>query len=124
MGRVAVVLAVVAAVSAGCGPGGQSLASQTPAVISGTVVAGPGCPPSGGGVAQPCLVRNVPAAVVAASGKDGVHQVRADGTGHYQLSLLAGEWSLRATGPDGVSGPAVQLFLDPGQEAHLDLRAG
>jgi hypothetical protein len=82
---------------------------QVPAYITGTVQAS-GHP--------------VPGALVVAAGKDGVHQVRADGAGGYHISLLVGEWSLSAAlGPGQASGPVVRLHLQPSQQLRVVLQA-
>ncbi|HUZ43892.1 MAG TPA: hypothetical protein VMU63_05765, partial [Acidimicrobiales bacterium] len=73
-------LGVIGLALAGCAGGNQAGALQAPAPVSGVVTARSPCAP---GHACSFLVALVPDALVVANGKDGTHEVRADGHGRY-----------------------------------------
>ncbi|HET6794929.1 MAG TPA: carboxypeptidase regulatory-like domain-containing protein [Acidimicrobiales bacterium] len=106
---------------AGAACGNQLGSTQVPATVTGLVTAGPTCP-----VVRPgldCADRPLGGAEVDAVGKDGVHRVNTDATGHYRFELLTGQWTLRAVGGiGGRGGREVSVFLQPGQQTHIDLQ--
>jgi len=120
--RGALGLALIAFALAGCAGGNQAGVLQAPAPVSGVVTARPPCQP---GHACSFLVALVPGALVVANGKDGTHEVRADGHGHYRLFLLEGVWTLQAARrPTGPMGLPVRVDLSAGRAATVNLSAG
>lgn len=96
------------------------VATQTPAVVSGTVTAAPVCTP---GAACSDILAVVPRAVVEASGKAGTQEVRADRRGHYQISLLQGTYLLQAArAPGSTASGGVQITLSPSETRTVNLR--
>ena len=119
VGAVLVAAGLALAASA-CSAGNQSAAMQAPAQVSGVVTSRPPCLP---GRACSFLVALVPGALVVASGKDGVHEVHADGHGHYRLFLLEGVWTLQAARTDSAAmGPAARAVLTAGQPRTISLQ--
>jgi len=115
-------LAVAGLAVAGCAAGNQAASRQTPAPVSGVVTARPPCP---SGRACSFLVALVPDGLVVASGKDGTHEVRADGHGHYQIFLLEGVWTLQAArSPTAPMGTPVRVDLTAGRAATVNLSVG
>lgn len=103
---------------AGCG--NQMAADQVPAPVTGTVTSRPPCRPH---QACPFLVALVPGALVVASGKDGVHETHTDAHGHFQVYLLEGLWTLRASRTDSsAQGPAVSIDVHAGQGRQVGLQ--
>ena len=110
--------AVGALALAGCG--NQMAAQQSPAPVTGTVTSRPNCRP---GQACPFLVALVPDALVVATGKDGAHEVHADAHGHFQIYLLEGLWTLKASRADSSTpGPGVTVDLSAGQSRQVNLQ--
>ena len=104
--------------SAACG--NQVAGDQVPAQVSGTVTSRPACQPN-----QACsfLVALVPDALVVASGKDGIHEAHADAHGHYQLFLLEGLWTLRASRTaSSAQGSSVSVDFQHGQDRQVNLQ--
>jgi len=108
----------------GCAVGNQAGQLQIPAMVTGLVTAPSVCPT--GSAACPGVVTTVPGAIVQAQGKDGTHEAVADANGHYQLSLLGGEWTLAAqrSGSSVTTGPSRRLDLTAGSSVVVNLEAG
>lgn len=106
----------------GCAAGNQAGALQAPAPVSGVVTARPPC---ASGQACSFLVALVPGALVVANGKDGTHEVRADGHGRYRIFLLEGVWTLQAArNPNSPMGRPVRVDLTAGRAVTVNLSAG
>lgn len=120
--RSVVLMAGLAVVPAAAACGNQMASGQAPAPVTGTVTSRPPCPPD-----QACsfLVALVPGALVVASGKDGIHEAHADTHGHFQIYLLEGLWTLRASRTDSAAqGPAVSIDVKAGQARQANLQVG
>jgi hypothetical protein len=116
--------ASVTAVAAGTGLAGcsnQVVAQQVPVQVTGVVTSKPPCVP---GQACPFLVALVPGALVVATGKDGTHEVHADGHGRYGIYLLEGRWTLRASRPTSSAlETPVSVDLQSGHNRQVSLQA-
>jgi len=118
--RSVVLLAGLALIPTAAACGNQMAAGQAPAPVTGTVTSRPPCPPH---QACPFLVALVPGALVVASGKDGIHEAHADAHGHFQIYLLEGLWTLRASRTaSAAQGPAVSIDVKAGQGREVSLQ--
>jgi hypothetical protein len=98
----------------------QTASDQAPAPVSGTVTSRPPCQPHH---ACSFLVALVPGALVVANGKDGVHEAHADAHGHFQIYLLEGLWTLRASRTaSAAQGPSVSVDVRAGQARQVTLQ--
>lgn len=108
----------------GCAVGNQSGELQVPAVVSGLVTAAASCPAGSPNCSD--VVATVAGAVVQAVGKDGTHDAVTDASGHYQIALLQGEWTLvaRHSGTSTQVGPPRRELLTAGSTVVVNLQAG
>jgi hypothetical protein len=102
MGRVVMVVALVAAVLAGCGAGTPGSAGTGSSGVTGVVLTGPQCP-----VVQPdtpCPDRLAAGIVVRFTASDGtVTTTRTDADGRFRVSLVPGAYLADAV-PDPAAG--------------------
>jgi len=121
-GRAALSLGVIGLALAGCAGGNQAGALQAPSPVSGVVTSRPPCVP---GRACSFMVALVPGALVVADGKDGTHEVHADGHGRYRIFLLEGVWTLKAARTDTATmGTPVRVDLTAGRATTVSLSVG